>query len=84
MRITAHTAPPHALSRFAVLVEPPAHPGDRRLYSDWLAPVPGRVLQFHMNHVAPTALPLEVAQVEAHPTQPRCSCRWTSTTMSSP
>lgn len=67
MRITAHTAPPHALSRFAVLVEPPAHPGDRRLYSDWLAPVPGRALQFHMNHVAPSALPLEVAQVEAHP-----------------
>jgi ureidoglycolate lyase len=67
MRITAHTAPPHALSRFAVLVEPPADSGDRRLYSDWLAPVPGRALQFHMNHVAPSALPLEVAQVEAHP-----------------
>jgi ureidoglycolate lyase len=48
-------------------VEPPAHPGDRRLYSDWLAPVPGLALQFHMNHVAPSALPLQIAQVEAHP-----------------
>jgi ureidoglycolate lyase len=67
MRITAHTAPPPALSRFAALVEPPVHPGDRRLYSDWLAPVPGLGLQFHMNHVAPSALPLEIAQVEAHP-----------------
>jgi ureidoglycolate lyase len=67
MRITAHTAVPPALSRFAVLVEPPAHPGDRRLYSDWLAPVPGMALQFHMNHVAPSALPLGLTQVEAHP-----------------
>ena len=67
MRITALTAPPAALARFATLVEPPAHPGDRRLYSDWLAPVQGLSLQFHMNHVAPSALPLELAQVEAHP-----------------
>ena len=67
MRITALSAPPATLARYAVLVEPPAHPGDRRLYSDWLAPVPGLSLQFHMNHVAPSALPLELAQVEAHP-----------------
>jgi ureidoglycolate lyase len=67
MRIAALTAPPAALSRFAVLVEPPAHPGDRRLYSDWLAPVPGLALQFHVNHVAPSVLPLEITQAEAHP-----------------
>jgi ureidoglycolate lyase len=67
MRITALSNPPPGLSRFATLVEPPAHPGDRRLYSDWLAPVPGLALQFHMNHVAPSALPLQIAQVEAHP-----------------
>ena len=67
MRIAALTVPPQALSRFAVLVEPPAHPGDRRLYSDWLAPIPGLDLHFHMNHVAPSALPLEIARVEAHP-----------------
>jgi ureidoglycolate lyase len=67
MRIAALTAPPAALSRFAVLVEPPAHPGDRRLYSDWLAPVPGLALQFHLNHVAPSVLPLEITQAEAHP-----------------
>lgn len=67
MRIIAHSAPPAALSRFAVLVEPPEHPGDRRLYSDWLAPVPGLTPQFHMNHVAPSALPLALSRVEAHP-----------------
>lgn len=67
MRIAALTAPPAALSRFAVLVEPPAHPGDRRLYSAWLAPVPGLALQFHVNHVAPSALPLEITQAEVHP-----------------
>lgn len=67
MRITAHSAVPSALSRFAVLVEPPAHPGDRRLYSDWLAPVPGLAPQLHMNHVTPSALPLELSQVETHP-----------------
>ena len=67
MRIAALIAPPPALSRFAVLVEPPVHPGDRRLYSDWLVPVPGLSLQFHMNHVAPSDLPLELARVEAHP-----------------
>jgi ureidoglycolate lyase len=67
MRIVASTVAPVALSRFAVLVEPPAHPGDRRLYSDWLSPVPGLDLQFHVNHVAPSVLPCEVTQVEAHP-----------------
>lgn len=67
MRITAQTAAPPALSRFGTLVEPPVHPGDRRFYSDWLAPVPGHALQFHMNHVAPCDFPLEIARVEAHP-----------------
>jgi ureidoglycolate lyase len=67
MRITAHTAPPLALSRFAVLVEPPDFLGERRHYSEWLAPVAGCALQFHVNHVAPSALPLEITQVEVHP-----------------
>jgi ureidoglycolate lyase len=67
VKIIAHATTPLALSRFAVLVEPPAHPGDRRLYSDWLAPVPALGLQFHINHVAPTALPTTITQVEAHP-----------------
>jgi ureidoglycolate lyase len=67
MRIAAEVSVPQALSRFAQLVEPPAHAGDRRLYSDWLAPVPGRSLQFHINHVAPSALPLALGRVEMHP-----------------
>jgi ureidoglycolate lyase len=71
MRIVAQNVVPQALSRLAVLVEPPAHPGDRRIYSDWLAPVSGLSLQFHLNHVAPSALPLEIPVVEMHPHAPQ-------------
>ena len=67
MRIAAQTEVPATLARFAALVEPPANPGDRRLYSDWLAPVAGLSLQFHINHVAPSTLPLRLTRVECHP-----------------
>jgi ureidoglycolate lyase len=67
MRIVAQHSVPEALSRFIALVEPPARPGDRRLYSNWLAPVPGLALQFHLNHVAPSVLPLALSRVEMHP-----------------
>jgi ureidoglycolate lyase len=67
MRTVAQNSVPQSFSRFAVLVEPPAHSGDRRLYSDWLLPVPGLALQFHLNHVAPSTLPLEIRRVEMHP-----------------
>jgi ureidoglycolate lyase len=52
---------------FGAFVAPPGTPGERRLYSDWLAPAPGRALQFHVNHVAPSALPLRLDRVERHP-----------------
>ena len=67
MRIVAQDTVPATLSRHVALIEPPAGPGDRRLYSDWLAPVPSLALQFHLNHVAPSALPLTLARVETHP-----------------
>lgn len=67
MRIAPHHAVPEALSRFAVLVEPPAAPGDRQHYNNWLDPVPGLTLQFHLNHVAPSTLPLSLTRMEMHP-----------------
>ncbi len=67
MRVLPDTSVPPALARHAVLVEPPAAPGDRRIYSDWLSPVAGLSLQFHLNHVAPVALPLTLTRVECHP-----------------
>ncbi len=56
-----------AFSAFGALIEPPALHGDRRLYSDWLTPVSGLALQFHINSVASSELPLTIRQVERHP-----------------
>lgn len=56
-----------AFSRYGALIEGPQFLGDRRMYSDWLSPVEGLALQFHINAVGPSALPLTLAQVEHHP-----------------
>jgi len=56
-----------AFAPFGALVEGPALHGDRRLYSDWLTPVAGLGLQFHINSVPRSDLPLTLAQVECHP-----------------
>ena len=61
--------PPDAavFSAFGSFVTGPAKSGDRRLYSDWLTPVAGLSLQFHINAVAASALPHVLTQVENHP-----------------
>lgn len=56
-----------AFAPYGALIEPPALHGDRRLYSDWLSPVPGLALQFHINSVPRSDLPLSLTQVERHP-----------------
>lgn len=56
-----------AFAPFGALIEPPQAPGDRRMFSDWITPVAGLSLQFHINHVAPASLPLRLDQVERHP-----------------
>lgn len=56
-----------AFAPFGALIEPPQAPGDRRMFSDWMTPVDGLSLQFHINHVAPSVLPLRLDQVERHP-----------------
>ena len=62
------TAPDAAtFSPFGALIEKPDAAGDRRMFSHWLPPVEGLALQFHLNQVAPSALPFALSQVERHP-----------------
>jgi ureidoglycolate lyase len=56
-----------AFAPYGAFIEGPALHGDRRLYSDWLTPVAGLALQFHINSVPRSDLPLTLAQVERHP-----------------
>jgi ureidoglycolate lyase len=58
---------PAAFSAFGALVDGPAMHGDRRLYSNWLTPVPNLALQFHINSVERSDLPLVLNQIERHP-----------------
>lgn len=60
-------AVPDLFAPFGALIEAPTVAGERRMYSEWLAPVAGRSLQFHTNHVRPSAAPLSLTQVERHP-----------------
>jgi ureidoglycolate lyase len=52
---------------FGAFVDGPALHGDRRLYSDWLRPVPDLALQFHINSVERSEWPLTLHRVERHP-----------------
>ena len=52
---------------FGTVVAPPDAPGGRAQYGQHIAPRPGLGLQFHLNAVAPSALPLRLVQVERHP-----------------
>jgi ureidoglycolate lyase len=58
---------PAAFAPFGTFIDVPAQVGDRRHYSEWLAPVAGLAPQFHTNRVAPSALPLTIDRVERHP-----------------
>jgi ureidoglycolate lyase len=52
---------------YGTFVDAPERVGVRRMFSDWLAPVPGLALQFHTNRVKASALPLTINRVERHP-----------------
>jgi ureidoglycolate lyase len=67
MMLLARTPDAAAFSPFGSLIEAPQTAGERRVFSDWLAPVPGLGLQFHLNKVEPVALPATLTQVERHP-----------------
>lgn len=67
MTLIARAPDPAAFAPFGALIEPPQTAGDRRMFSDWVAPVEGLSLQFHINSVAPMAVPAVLDQVERHP-----------------
>lgn len=58
---------PGVFAPYGLLIEPPAAAGQRRMLNDWIAPVAGLSLQFHINHVAVTMLPAQLEQLERHP-----------------
>lgn len=56
-----------AFAPYGAIVECPGAGDDRSFYSDWLAPVEGLQLQFHVNKVRASRLPLQVDRMERHP-----------------
>ena len=62
------TAPDAAVfAPFGTIIEAPRNLGDRRMFSDWLRPVAGLALQFHINAIAPSAVPIILTRIERHP-----------------
>ena len=67
MRVIPVPCDAAAFAPYGALVTGPAKAGDRRMYSDWLAPVSGLQFQFHVNAVTASALPLTIDRIEHHP-----------------
>lgn len=54
-----------AFAPFGAIIDAPGALGERKMFSDWLRPVAGLSLQFHINAIAPA--PLVLTQIERHP-----------------
>ena len=67
MRVSLEAPDASAFAAFGSVIDMPAQVGDRRMYSEWLAPVSGLSLQFHTNRVAASPLPLTLDRMERHP-----------------
>ena len=67
MSLVPRPPDPVAFAPFGAFIDPPEEFGERAFFSDWLAPVPSRVQQCHVNRVVRTALPLSLNLVECHP-----------------
>ncbi len=67
MTVLADGPDPAAFAPFGAFIDVPAHPGERRTYSDWLTPVAGLLPHVHTNRVPASALPLTLTRVERHP-----------------
>ncbi|MBT8335550.1 MAG: ureidoglycolate lyase [Gemmatimonadetes bacterium] len=65
--VTARLPDPTAFAPFGAFLEPPGDVGARALFSSWMEPVPGRSPRYHLNRVAPSALPATLDRVERHP-----------------
>lgn len=68
MTVTTIGPPDEArFAPFGSFIDAPGRVGERRMYSEWLVPVGRLTLQFHINRVAASVLPLTIEQVERHP-----------------
>ena len=71
MRVPLRAPDAGLFAPFGAFIDAPERVGVRRMYSDWLAAVPGLALQFHTNRVAASSLPLTTDRVERHPHAPQ-------------
>lgn len=62
-----------AFAPYGSFIGPADKPGQRKFFSEHLqARKPGSDPIFHVNHILPSSLPLEVAQLERHPFAAQC------------
>ena len=67
MILTARAPDAAAFAPFGAILRPPTDVGGRWMFSEWLEPVPGLSPRYHLNRVAPSAVPVTVNRVEHHP-----------------
>lgn len=68
MRRTASVVTSEALAPFGALIAPPAYPGERAFYSEWLGSLrPDATPRLHVNYVPRTPLPCAILSLERHP-----------------
>lgn len=56
-----------AFAPFGTIIDAPHRSGDRKMFGEWLRPVDGLALQFHINAVAHSAEPIILTLLERHP-----------------
>ena len=69
--VTARPPDPEAFAPFGSFITPPEEFGGRAHFEAWLEPVANRASHYHLNRVAPSALPVTVGRVERHPHAPQ-------------
>ncbi|MBI1416817.1 MAG: hypothetical protein GC146_06290 [Limimaricola sp.] len=68
LRVPLRPVDPAAFAPFGAIVQPPAALGQRAFFSDHLHQrAEGSAPVLHVNHVAPSVLPLEIKRLERHP-----------------
>jgi ureidoglycolate lyase len=67
MTLIATSPDAAAFAPFGTIIDAPRNLGDRKMFSDWLRPVDGLALQFHINAIVPSAVPLTLTLIERHP-----------------